>query len=375
MRTNGLEPRSILLLGGSNAGMTEGWAYHFAPRAAERGWLVENGFLGAVGSLYGVLALHKRISDGLPWPEIIVFEYMLNDLILANARTISPFLVRDCLDEVGRLCAQRGVKLFILGLEPRAGRPPSAIGPTARIRRIYSRASRLTPALGGLFIERALGRLPGPEDYIDDNHLTPRVSEQIADALVAELEPCMRVAAPVAATGAQFRAGFCYVSAGEASLEGQASRGRVNTRVFRGQTVEMSRPALSLWQGEGRLIGLLICADATSGAYRITAGPWRRRKNAASEVLDLLGKFVTLHYLADPPPRGATIAIEMSDDEAELEATATEAVPLERAARTPFDSQTLKVYGLIFWNGPRGWRALFAPFEAWARALWRARRN
>ena len=45
----------ILLLGGSNAGMREGWASQFQRQASAHE--VENRFLGAVGSLYGLMAL------------------------------------------------------------------------------------------------------------------------------------------------------------------------------------------------------------------------------------------------------------------------------------------------------------------------------
>ena len=48
------EGLNILLLGGSNTGMSIGWAAHFQRLAGDH--VVTNGFLGAVGSSFGLVA-------------------------------------------------------------------------------------------------------------------------------------------------------------------------------------------------------------------------------------------------------------------------------------------------------------------------------
>ncbi|HEY8212751.1 MAG TPA: hypothetical protein VIG36_01250, partial [Methylocystis sp.] len=88
----------ILLLGGSNAGMREGWASQFQRQASAHE--VENRFLGAVGSLYGLMALLKMEREGGAPPDVVVFEYCLNDILLFAAGCLRPKLVADTLEAI-----------------------------------------------------------------------------------------------------------------------------------------------------------------------------------------------------------------------------------------------------------------------------------
>jgi hypothetical protein len=48
-----------------------------------------NGFLGAVRSLYGLMRLQKREQERAPLPDIVLFEYTLNDILLVSRKAIS----------------------------------------------------------------------------------------------------------------------------------------------------------------------------------------------------------------------------------------------------------------------------------------------
>ena len=51
-----------------------------------------NGFLGAVRSLCGLMQLQKPEPEGAPLPDIVVFEYTLNDILLVSRNAISTIL-------------------------------------------------------------------------------------------------------------------------------------------------------------------------------------------------------------------------------------------------------------------------------------------
>ena len=91
----------ILLLGGSNAGLHYGWAAQLAARLPEH--RVTNRFLGAVGSLYGLMRLMRLGEDQAPPPQLVIFEYALNDAVLLDAGWLRMDLLEDTLRAVAEL--------------------------------------------------------------------------------------------------------------------------------------------------------------------------------------------------------------------------------------------------------------------------------
>ncbi len=120
----------ILLLGGSNAGLHYGWAAQFEAIVPEH--RVTNRFLGAVGSLYGLMRL-LRLGEGQePPPQLVIFEYALNDAVLLDAGWLRVDLLEDTLREVAELCREKSLPLLLLCLEPRPDAPARVAAATRR---------------------------------------------------------------------------------------------------------------------------------------------------------------------------------------------------------------------------------------------------
>jgi hypothetical protein len=352
---------NILLLGGSNTGMRDGWAAHFERLAAEH--RVANRFLGAVGSLHGLMRLLKMRQDNEPAPDLIIFEYTLNDILLVNADCLNAAMLADTLREVANFCARANIRLLFLCLEPRYPKPPGAFGRTARARRLYARAAKAHAMTPCVWLNGILGAAPGSECYQDENHLTAGVSLRVAEymlSLIRERPP----AVPRPRGG--MRCAFDYIDATQARTQGPCRLARLQSPVFEGPFVEIARSGASFWPGRGELAGLMLRSLDASGVYLIRAGAQAFRKNAHSHMLQTVRKLMLLHYSTRRISVDDDLEVSMPADGAWLMALPEDVTPLESPSPTPFDAQILEIHGVMLWRGT------FAR-EAWAmpRRWWR----
>ena len=348
----------IHLLGGSNTGIWNGWAHHFVIMAErDLGARVTNGFLGAVGSLYGLLQLQKLVREGAPLPDAIVFEYALNDIVLVHGDVVSLSLVRETLMDVCGFCVRRGVTLQYLCLEPKALRSFRPFHRGRRVRPIYDAAALRHGLPAPLSQHEAMGRNVLDGDYLDEHHLTPDASRAVAEALVRRLSaPPLAAAAGRVPKAEPRKAGpaFDYVDATQASVAGRAWPSTCDMTILKGPVVELRRPSSARWPATGRLVGVLLRARPTSGWYRITVEGAVRRKNACGSDLKLLPEVVTLHYPHVWRRVRAAVEIAMPDDEAGLMRLGEDVSPMPLDPEPPFADQELAVFGLILWRGPSG---------------------
>lgn len=330
----------ILLLGGSNAGIREGWAFQFQKQAKEHE--VENRFLGAVGSLYGLMALLKMERDGAAPPEIVIFEYCLNDILLFAANCLREELVADTLEAIAACCAQRGIRLMFLCLEPLATSKMQR-GAKRRARQLYAQAAThyATPAL---WLHDILPGGPTATHYQDENHLTVEASAAVAAAVLTKLDDA-RI--PVA-RGAEVR--FDYVDTTQTQCGGACELRHIDSKVFDGAFIRMTRPSECLWPGSGRLVALMLRSDETSGEYLIRATRCARRKNPRSQMQETVPHLMLLHYVSSTIVTDRGVAIAMPDDEASLRRAPEDATLLAVPATAPFLDQTLDIHAVIFWR-------------------------
>jgi hypothetical protein len=359
---------NILLLGGSNAGIRDGWATQFAVRAANHS--VENRFLGAVGSLYGLLALLQREREGAAVPDLVVFEYCLNDMLLVEADTLERPLIVDALDAVVDFCADAGIGLVFLCLEPRpavSSKPRRAI---ARVEALYAAAARRGD-VACLWLRDVFALRLTPADFQDENHLTVEASDRVAKALLAAVETGVRPPRPRRRTPARFD----YVDAARARTDGPCRLRHLSSRVFEGDFLALERGGRSLWAGRGRLVGLMLHSNERSGFYSIRAGRRAFRKNPRSRMQEIVRNLMLLHYTTRRIEVRGFVEIAMPDDEGRLMTLPEDSTLLAAPAIAPFETQTLDIHGVIFWRRPslierlrafatmirsRGWRSASA---------------
>lgn len=331
----------ILLLGGSNAGVKDGWAVQFAERAHDHE--VENRFLGAVGSLYGLMALLKRARDRAEAPDLVVFEYCLNDILLLDADVLEPALIEDALDAVMDFCADAGIGLFLLCLEPRpAERQRSA---TTRVQKIY-RETAQRRSVRALWLSDVFEQRLGPAQFQDENHLTTAAAGRVADVLLAALSP--GVPAPVRRHAAPTR--FSYVDTAEARFHGPCALRALSSRVFDGDFLEISRGGASVWPGEGRLAGLMLRSSDDSGVFKIQGTNAAFRKSPRSQMQELVRHLMLLHYPTRRILSHGEIEIAMPEDERGLMRLPEDRGLLIAPSIAPFEKQTLDIHGVIFWR-------------------------
>lgn len=331
----------ILLLGGSNAGVKDGWAVQFAERAHDHE--VENRFLGAVGSLYGLMALLKRARDGAEAPDLIVFEYCLNDILLLDADVLKPALIEDALEAVMDFCADAGIGLFFLCLEPRpAERPRSA---TTRVQKIYRKAAQRR-SVRALWLSNVFDESLAPAHYQDENHLTTTAAGRVADALHAALDTGL--SAPSRRQAPMAR--FSYVDVAEARFRGPCALRALSSRVFDGDFLEISRGGASVWPGEGRLAGLMLRSSDDSGVFKIQGTNGAFRKSPRSQMQELVRHLMLLHYPTRRILSCREIEIAMPEDERDLMRLPEDRGLLIAPSIAPFEKQTLDIHGVIFWR-------------------------
>lgn len=338
---------NILLLGGSNAGLRNGWATQLQRKAA--GHVVENRFLGAVGSLYGLMLLMKLRREKAPRPDLVIFEYCLNDILLVDAGVINAALIVDALEATINLCAAARLPLVFLCLSPRPDEGGGVRKSVGRVTPLYENAARRAGA-PCLSLSEMFENPLSPADYQDENHLTPQASSRVADAVLAAIEKAVPPVRVVRAEASR----FTYVDASQALTNGPCKTTEIKMRVFDGPFVEIARGGSSRWPGHGRLAGIMLLSDQRSGVYCIRAGKAAYRKNARSQMQEDVPKLVLLHYSTRRVSIAGEVEIAMPENEAELMALPEDRTLLAIPATAPFAEQTLLIHGLMFWR-PRSW--------------------
>jgi len=350
--------RNILLLGGSNAGLKDGWAAQLQARAGARA--IENRFLGAVGSLYGLMALLKLQREGAAFPDTVIFEYCLNDMLLVDAGVLEEPLIVDTLEAVLDFCAEAGVGLVFVCLEPRPLERRASRKALARVQPLYSATARRSDArclwLSDIFPEGLTAA-----HYQDENHLTAKASSRVAGAVLEAID----AGAPVPRRIAGEPTRFTYVDATQARPLGPCRLGQVTTRVFDGPFLEIARGGASFWPGRGLLLGLMLLSTEASGAYAIHAGGRSFRKNARSHMQQIVKNLILLHYTARAISVDGEVEIAMLDDEAKLMGLPEDRTLLAVPATAPFALQTLEIHGVMLWRAPSPLQRLRAYFPRW----------
>ena len=341
---------NILLLGGSNTGIWEGWAHHFVILAEGRlGAKVSNGFLGAVGSLYGLYQLLKMERENNHTPDIIVFEYTLNDIVLVRGSIISAKLVMDTLIEIAEFCVSRKIVLQFLCLKPQGGREFLSILTGRNVQRFYEQVAEQYGLPAPLSQRDAMARDILDSDYLDKHHLTPEASLVVAEALLRRLSGPLAIGSPTRPPRPQ-RA-FAFLDATEASPVGRARLQQCDMTVLQAPVIEMMRPSSATWSASGRLVGVLLRCRTTSGWYSIRVDRAIRRKNASTADLALLPELVVMQYPNIRTQAREVIEIAMPDRELELMRIELDRSPMTRTPSGNFLNQEFAVFGIMLWSG------------------------
>jgi hypothetical protein len=338
----------IHLIGGSNTGIWDGWAHHFVISAErEMGARVTNGFLGAVGSLFGLFRLRRLESEGERPPHVVVFEYTLNDIVFADGRVISTRLVRETLMDAADFCVRAGIALQFLCLAPRDLR---LRGVSRRVTRVYEDVARTYGLPAPLSQREAMARDIVDGDYLDLHHLTPDASRAVAAALARRLSGPRAPPAPPPAL--RPRRAFEFVDATRAAAAGRASPSICEMTVLSGPVIEMRRASSATFPASGRLVGVLFRSRRSSGWYRIGVGSAARRKNAGEHALSLLPEVISMQYPHLRARAQGAVEIAMPDDERALMRLACDRSPMPWGPEVPFAEQELALFGVILWREP-----------------------
>lgn len=331
----------ILLLGGSNAGIRDGWAFQFQRQAEAHD--VENRFLGAVGSLYGLMALLRMEREGTAPPEIVIFEYCLNDILLFAANCLRRRLVVDTLEAVAACCARRQIRLMFLCLDPLPTTSKEKRGARRRAHRLYAQATKrhATPAI---WLDDIFPGGPTPALYQDENHLSAEASAAAASAVLRNLDE----ARIPAARDADIR--FDYIDVAQAQASGVYERRHIGSKVFEGDFIRLKRPSECHFPGSGRLVALMLRSDETSGDYLIRAPRCVRRKNPRSKMQEIVPNLMLLHYVSGAIASDRGVSIAMPDDEAALKRAPEDATLLAAPPTAPFLDQTLDIHAVMYWR-------------------------
>lgn len=337
---------NILLLGGSNAGLHYGWATQF--RALAPTHEVSNQFLGAVGSLYGLLRLIETQRDDAPTPELLVFEYALNDAVLMDAGWLRTDLLQDTLAAVMALCQRRNIRVLLLCLEPQPTGRARVNRAVNRVRQFYRKAARKYGLFPCLTLEDALGDVRR-EHFSDKHHLTEAASIRVAELLVATIAkndiPAPRVAHRVDNA-------FCYTFARDAQPQGPCRLVEISSKVYCGEFLEISRSGSSRWPGKGLVVGLMLRSTRDAGVYRLAVRDQAYRKNAQSAMRDIVPKLILLHYSRKQPYAENDLEIAMPASEEDLMRLPEDKSMLDRPCDRPFAEQILEIAGVMFWRRP-----------------------
>ena len=334
----------ILVLGGSNAGVSFGWAKTLARILPEHD--IENCFLGAVGSLFGLLLLLKRRRESQPKPDVVIFEYALNDAILLDGSGLDAELLREALKDVITICAQDKLPLLFLCLASQPRDDGNASPNASFVNSVYLRATRENGLASPLLLTDILGELSA-SDYVDSVHLAEGPSLSVAEAIAQRLARHIPVPKP-----SHRSLSFTYVDATEARSTAALPSRELTSRVFHGPFIELSRGEATYWPSKGRLVSIMLLSNASSGYYRIGWQGAAIRKNAQSLMRDIIPDLMMMYYVTSKPLARGEIVIDMPACETELMALPEEPTLMECAPSVPFAEQTLLVNGLLFHHKP-----------------------
>lgn len=328
----------VMILGGSNSGPRTGWAASLSEIGGEH--IIENRFLGAVGSLFGLLRLLKMIRDDEPRPETVIFEYTLNDTVWMAGDSLEPQIVVETLHDVMTICAREGIRLLFLCLclRPRDGEG-EAEG-SLFLDRLYREAARARGA-AALFLGDILGEI-SPHFFVDPKHLNAAASRRVAEAVATRLQ------APLAVpNGAGRKLSFAFLDAAQASLSGEASRAYLESAVFDGPLIELRRGGKCAFDANGGLVALALRSTERSGSYSIRAGDRVIRKNAQSLARETVPNLMALHYVTTELPPTSRVSVEMTRSERELMTEPYDLTLMDGPAHVRFEDQTLEIAGIM----------------------------
>lgn len=331
----------LLLIGGSNTGLRRGWARQLESLMPEVE--IDNQYLGAVGSLFGLLRLLKMKRDGRTKPDLVIFEYALNDTFLMVGNEIDAPFLQCILENVVTFCAIEGIGLVFLCLSL-----PPAAGGRQTIGSIYIdelyKAAAARRGVNCIFQIEILGRV-NRADYVDPSHLAEEPSRKIAQAVRDQVRA--GVSLP---NGRTRRLSFEYLDAGQATISGPARREDIITPVFAGEFIKLERGARADWSFSGRLVGIVIRSTVESGYYRITVEDKSLRKNAQSAGREIVPNLVTMQHLQIRRWARSGASVELPNNELLLMELEGGLSFTERPPLVPFSDQTLEVAGILIWR-------------------------
>jgi len=346
-----------MILGGSNSGPHIGWAAALRKAAPEH--QIDNRFLGAVGSLFGLVRLLKMRAEKLPRPDVMIFEYTLNDSLWQAGGNVSIQLIEETLQDVATHCAREGVGLLLLCLCVRPIEGQGESSGSLFMDDLYRRVARSRGA-DCMFLADILGSIQAG-DYVDPVHLGVEAAARVGQAVAARL----RAPVPIPRAG---RRGVCfsYHAANEARIEGAATRIYRKSPVFDGHFIELARGGASVWPVNGRLVALMVRSTEWSGRYRVRLGDLTIRKNAQTAARESRPDLMILHYVTSQAGTGDSgIMIDMPASEAELMALPGDLTLMEAEPPKPFIEQQLEIGGVVVYRPRSRLRRMIDILFAW----------
>jgi hypothetical protein len=335
---------NILVLGGSNAGLHFGWAAQLQELAPEHS--ITNRFLGAVGSLYGLMRLLEMQREKDPAPDLLIFEYALNDIVLLDAGCVRMSLLKDTLVQVVDFCERHKIRLLFLCLEVRPTGRARVYSCVTRVKKLYARVARAHAVCQCVTLESIFGTVRRDE-FLDEHHLTEKASRRVAEYVVATIRE-KNITVPQA-SGLNHNPFNCIL-AREARTEGPCRFIEVQSTVFCGNFLEIARSGVSYWPGQGQLVGLMLRSTQDAGVFQIGVRNRAFRKNAQSKMREIVPKLILLHYSTRRPRADFDLEIAMPAHEAELMRLPNDHTLLDTPSEKPFCEQVLEINGVMLWR-------------------------
>ncbi len=335
-------PASILILGGSNAGLTFGWAAQL--KSLTPAALIDNCFLGGSGSLYGLFHLLKIREYGGYLPDLILFEYTLNDIVFFEANQLKADLIEATLTEILSLCANLKIPIIFLGIAPRPKHRLFIFNDPSRVvKKIYKQI--LSDFNSEIFIDlNSKLKL----SYLDDHHLTEASSKNVADFLL-DFITRRKITAPYRTNNSSFK----FVLPGDAIFQENTTLKEISSPVYNGEFLEIRRGGSASFLQEGRLVGILIRSTAKSGLYTISTTGIKIKKSAQSTMREIVPNLILMHNLPSPLYSHDRIEIAMPREEEDLTDLPEDHSLLVCASSAHYQDQTLECGALLFWTSAR----------------------
>lgn len=332
--------KKILVLGGSNAGLYFGWAAQLKNLLPKIDF--ENAFLGGSGSLYGLLYLLKLVERNEQPPDLILFEYTLNDIVFLEACQLEKELLIATLREILSICASLQIRILFLGLTPK---PKGYIfhtnHPVRVVKKLYYRSLKREHQENFIDLNATLNL-----DYLDDHHLTEASSISVGQYLAQHLTkkeiktlPKTFICPP----------NFKFLEPFEATLLESCELKEVSTPVYTGEFLEIMRGGRARYTQRGRLAGLLIRATEKTGIYTLSTQALSLKKSAQSTMREIVPNLILMHNIATPLFSDDEIEIALPKTEKELIFLPEDRSLLVCASPTAFEEQSLEIGALLFW--------------------------